>query len=316
MEKEIRKVVNGKLKDRVIKDSHVELYEKMFGKRLSSSEARKRMYGINDYLDKTESVSSKGSKIKCLIVNDIHLPFERDDVLEIVRENRNVDYIIIGGDMIDCVSCTSFDTMNRPSVEEELVYAYEFIGKINNIIDPTKTKIIAIEGNHEARYKKNIIRMIEKQMQSLLNPALLSMLSDGFDVYPKGKKVTYKPIENFEYVDNWYVRLFDNLIVAHPLNFSNVGAKVSEQISEYMLNYDVFDKGDMIIFGHTHKFSMVKNNRRQGVFVVENGCLCRNMDYASVGKLSFTQQNYGYTILEFNDGEKIDINDVKFIHLN
>ena len=113
MEKEIRKVVNRKLVDRVESKSHVELYEDMFGKKLSSSEARKRMYGINDYLKLTEAATEKGSKIKCLIMNDIHLPFERDDVLEIIRENRNVDYIIIGGDLIDCESCSSFDMMTN-----------------------------------------------------------------------------------------------------------------------------------------------------------------------------------------------------------
>lgn len=316
MEKEIRKIVNGKLIDKTVTDSHVEIYKKVFGKKLSSSEARKRLYGLRDYFEKTEVAAPKSDKIRCLIINDIHLPFERDDILEIIRENKNTDYIIIGGDLIDCVSCTSFDTLNRPSVEEELVYAYEFITKINNIIDPSKTKIIAIEGNHEARYKKTIIRMIEKQMQSLLNPALLAMISEGFTVYPKGKRTVYKPIENFEYVDNWYVRLFNNLVVAHPLNFSNVGGKVSEQISEYMLNYSVIERDDVIVFGHTHKFSMVKNNRRQSVFVVENACLCQEHEYAKIGKLSFTQQNYGYTVLEFYEGEKIDINNIKFIHLD
>lgn len=315
MEKEIRKVVNGKLVDKTIKKSHIELYQEMFGRKLSSSEARKRMYGIKDYLEKTEKVVVKGDKIKCLIMNDIHLPFERDDVLEIIRDNRNVDYIIIGGDLIDCVSCSSFDTKDRPSVEDELVYAYEFILKVNAIIDPTKTKIIAIEGNHEARYKKTIIKMIEKQMQSLLNPALLAMLSEGFTVYPGGKKKIYSAIPNFEYIDNWHVRLFDNLVVAHPLNFSNVGGKVSEQISEYMLNQDIAEKDDVIVFGHTHKYSMIKNNRRQGMFVVENACLCKEHEYAKCGKLSFTQQNYGYTVLEFNKGSKIDINDIKFTHI-
>lgn len=316
MEKNIKAIVNGKLVDKTINRPHKELYKEMFGKELSSTESRKRMYGIKDYIEKTELATPKGSKTKCLVINDLHLPFQREDVLQIIRENKNVDYIIIGGDLIDCESCSSFDVLKRPTIEEELVYAHDFICKINNIINPEQTKIIAIEGNHEARYKKMIIRMIEKQVQSLLNPALLSMISDGFDVYPNGKKKTYEPISNFEYIDNWYVRLFDNMVVAHPLNFSNVGGKVSEQMSEYMLNQDIINKDDLVIFGHTHKFSMMKNNRRQGVFVVENACLCKEHDYAKIGKLSFTPQNYGYSIVEFNEGEKINANDVKFIHLD
>lgn len=60
----------------------------------------------------------------------------------------------------------------------------------------------------------------------------------------------------------------------------------------------------------------MKVNRRQGVFVVENGCLCKEMSYANTGKLGFTPCNYGYTYLEFEKDKKIDINNIRFIHLD
>ena len=159
------------------------------------------------------------------------------------------------------------------------------------------------------------MKMQQKQLQKMINPNLLEMLEDGFVYYDNGKKKNYKGIENFEYINSWFAKLFDNLIICHPKNFSNIGGKVSEQVSEYFLNQGIAEKDDVIVFGHTHKFSILKNNRRQGLFVIENGCMCEPMEYACNGKLGFTPQNYCYTYLEFGNGKKINCNDIKVCHL-
>lgn len=288
----------------------------MLGVECHPDHLRKTSYGLKEFSDYiNEKVIVNNSKIKCLIMNDLHIPYQRDDLFDIIRKYKNVDYIIFGGDVIDCESCSSFDVLDRPSVEQELAMAHDVISKINKIIDPNKTKIICIKGNHEERWTRDIMRMQQKELQKMLNPNLLEMLQDGFAYYDKGKKVKYPAIDNFEYIDSWYVKLFNNLIICHPKNFSNIGGKVSEQVSEYFLNQGILEKGDVAIFGHTHKFSMLKNNRRQGIFVVENGCMCKAMEYASNGKLGYTPQNSCYTYIEFEVGKKIDINDIKVTHL-
>lgn len=288
----------------------------MLGVECHPDHLRKTSYGLKEFSDYiNEKVIVNNSKIKCLIMNDLHIPYQRDDLFNIVRKHKNVNYIILGGDVIDCESCSSFDTLDRPSVEQELAMAHDVISKINKIIDPNKTKIICIRGNHEERWTRDIMRMQQKELQKMLNPNLLEMLQDGFAYYDKGKKVRYPAIDNFEYIDSWYVKLFNNLIICHPKNFSNIGGKVSEQVSEYFLNQGILEKGDVAIFGHTHKFSMLKNNRRQGIFVVENGCMCKAMEYASNGKLGYTPQNSCYTYVEFEIGKKIDVNDIKVVHL-
>lgn len=313
-----KRLVYGKLVDKTIKADYEELSELIFGlgKKFNSSEVRKRMYGMKRVFE-MEEVKEENSKeiVKCIIMGDLHIPYEREDVLTEIRKHNDVDYIVLTGDIIDCESCSSFESLERLSVEQELVYAHDFISKVNKIIDPSKTKIICIKGNHEERYTRDIMKMQQKELQKMLNPNLLEMIQDGFAYYEKGKKIKYEPIENFVYIDSWKAKLFNNLIVCHPKNFSNIGGKISEQIAEYLLNQEELDKGDMVIFGHTHKFSILKNNRRQGVFVIENGCMCKEMEYASTGKLGYTKQNYCYTYLEFKDGEKIDVNNVKVIHL-
>jgi hypothetical protein len=157
--------------------------------------------------------------------------------------------------------------------------------------------------------------MQQKQLQKMLNPNLLEMLQDGFCYYDNGKKIKYEPIENFQYVNDWKVKLFDNLVVCHPKDFSGVDGRMCEKVSEHFLNRHMVDSDYVIIFGHTHKHSSIKVNRRQGIYVIENSCMCKPMDYADTGKLGYNPQNYGYTYLEFNEGEKINLNDIKLVHL-
>ena len=59
----------------------------------------------------------------------------------------------------------------------------------------------------------------------------------------------------------------------------------------------------------------MKVSRRKGVYVVENGCLCRPQDYADTGKLAYTPQDYCYTIIKYNDNNPIDYNNIKVYHL-
>lgn len=280
---------------------------------------RKMAYGyleVSDYYqNKKETESINDGYTKCLIMNDLHIPYQRDDLLTEIAKHKNVDYIIFGGDIIDCESCSSFDVFDRPSIEEELVQVHGFLCKVNEIIDPNKTKMIAIRGNHEARYTKEISRMQQKQLQKMLNPNILSMLETGFTYYEKTKDITYKKIDNFQYIDHWNARLFNNLIVAHPTDFSGIDGKMCEKVSEHFLNKHIAEPDDVVIFGHTHKHSAMKVNRRQGLYVIENFCLCKPMDYADTGKLGYNPQNYGYTYLKFKEGQKININDISIIHL-
>ena len=45
------------------------------------------------------------------------------------------------------------------------------------------------------------------------------------------------------------------------------------------------------------------------------GQIALAMEYASNGKLGYTPQNSCYTYLEFENGKKININDIKVTHL-
>lgn len=277
------------------------------------AEIYKKCKGIEDSEEgvkemKTNKKVKENKKKKVMIINDVHVPYQHDGLLDEIRKHKDMDYLVIGGDLIDCESCSSFQMLERPTLEEELVAAHEFIQEINKIID---AEIICIKGNHEERLEREICKMQNKGLQRLLDSQLLRMLEEGFKFNIGTKRKKYKAIENFKYIDKWYARLFDNLVICHPKDFSNVPARIAEKSAEYFLNRGVIEKDDVIFIGHTHKFSQIVSTRRQDVFVVENGCSCKPMDYSDRGNLNYGNQVNCYTIVEFEEGGKIDRNDIK-----
>ena len=267
--------------------------------------AKKIEEGINE-IEIENKISN--AKKKVMIINDVHVPYQHEELLSEIKKHSDIDYLVIGGDLIDCESCSSFQMLERPTLEEELVAAHEFIQEINKIIN---AEIICIKGNHEERLEREICKMQNKGLQRLLDSQLLRMLEEGFKFNIGTKRKKYKAIENFKYIDKWYARLFDNLVICHPKDFSNVPAKIAEKSAEYFLNRGIIEKDDIIFIGHTHKFSQIVSTRRQDVFVVENGCSCKPMDYSDRGNLNYGNQVNCYTIVEFEEGCKIDRNDIK-----
>lgn len=277
------------------------------------AEIYKKCKGIEDSEEgvkemKTNKKVKENKKKKVMIINDVHVPYQHEELLNEIKKHKDIDCLVIGGDLIDCESCSSFQMLERPTLEEELVAAHEFIQEINKIIN---AEIICIKGNHEERLEREICKMQNKGLQRLLDSQLLRMLEEGFKFSIGTKRKKYKAIENFKYIDKWYARLFDNLVICHPKDFSNVPARIAEKSAEYFLNRGVIEKDDVIFIGHTHKFSQIVSTRRQDVFVVENGCSCKTMEYADRGNLSYGNQVNCYTIVEFEEGCKINKNDVK-----
>ncbi len=269
---------------------------------------------LNDYGWSVEKALGQklpdSKKKKAMVISDVHIPYQHDDLLNQIEKHKDMDYLLIAGDLADCESCSSFPMLERPTLEQELIQVHLFLKKVRKITD---AEIICIAGNHETRLTKDIMKMQEKGLQRMLDPQLLRMIQDGFNFYVNGKKISYEPIEKFTYIDSWYATLFDNLVIAHPKNFSNVPARVAEQSAEFFLNRGIIEKDDIVIIGHTHKFSNIIASRRQNVFVIENGCNCKPMDYANNGNLSYGEQVNAYTIVNFFEGEKIDKNDIRTI---
>ena len=266
---------------------------------------------IEDFLEKQNEVVKFDKSI--LFINDIHCPFEREDVLDIITKHAHeITTLVIGGDLMDCESISSFPKINRPNLTDELIYTYEFLKKVRKILNKNQ-KIIMINGNHEERLHKVISKMAEKELQSFLNPNILEMFVDGFTLYREGKKIKYEGIEGLTFIPHWYV-LIDDIVVAHPKDFSRVKGKMLENVASHFINKG-FDFST-IVFGHTHKASQGVIDRYKNVYVVENPCLCKPHSYSDCGKLNYSPQTYGYTIIKYNEDEKVNPNNIKMYLLD
>lgn len=209
---------------------------------------------------------------------------------------------------MDCKSISKFPQIKTLTIEEELVYAYNILKEIRMILDDNQ-KIIIINGNHEERWYKDICNLHEKDIQKFINPYLLDMIVEGFTIYKDGGRRKYKGIENITYIPHWFVNIDKKIIVCHPKNFSTVKGKMLENSVQHFVNRG--EEFDVLVLGHTHKYSNGVIDRYQGKFAVENGCLCRPQPYADSGKLNYTPQSYCYTIIKYNNNEHIDYNNIK-----
>lgn len=247
-----------------------------------------------------------------LVLNDIHLPFERDDVLQVIKRHVDeIDVLVLGGDTLDCFSISQFPKVEHLTLVEEIQYAYDFFIEIEKILNGKP--IVTIMGNHEERLYSEIKRLNSKHLQPLMNPFILEMFSDGFYLYPNGRKKYYEPIKTLVNKNSWFVNIDKKVIVAHPKNFSRVKGKYLENIASYFINQG--EQFELIIGTHTHKFAMADVDRYMGVYVIEAGCMCKPMEYANSGKLGYTPQHYCYTIIRYNFDEPLNINDQTVIHL-
>lgn len=235
-----------------------------------------------------------------LILNDIHIPFNRKDILSIVEKHaKNIQAIIIGGDLIDCKSISVYPSLDDITIETEIAASIEFIGKIKKIVG-NKVKIIIIEGNHEARWRKYIMNMHDKKLYKFINPNILQMLKSGMIVYDNGKETVCPGIEDLIIVNDWWVN-YKGIIVCHPMNFYKPPCKNSNTAIEYFIkNGEDFHT---LVCAHNHHQGMCHH---YGIWSIESGCLCQAFDYTK-GKTTAENQDYGYVLIFFK-GKKADKN--------
>ena len=94
-----------------------------------------------------------------LIFADVHIPFQNNDAIETMFNytiNKNLDFIIILGDLIDCFDISSFNKEpNKVRLRKEIELAKKFLQELTRIYP--KAKIYYKFGNHCKRYDTYLI---------------------------------------------------------------------------------------------------------------------------------------------------------------
>lgn len=250
----------------------------------------------------------QSGKEKILVLSDLHIPYHRDDILNIVKKHADeISTLILGGDIIDCHPISSFGDLDPKPLHTEMVACHELLKQIEELTPNVER--IAIFGNHEARYQKMLERC-PSEINSLHSDNILMEICKGFEVHDRLNETIneYVPLD-YEVINSWWIKV-KNCIVCHPMSFSKVAAKTSQMSLDYFIERE--ESFDVCLVAHTHKQASCW---KYGKYAVEIGSLCKPQSYAESGKLSYTQQQCGYYLLSFTD-EKFDINESRCFHLN
>lgn len=235
-----------------------------------------------------------------LILNDIHIPYNRKDILSIVKKHsKHIQAIIIGGDLIDCKSISSFPSLEETTIETEIAATIEFISAMRKIVGD-KVEIIIIEGNHEARWRSYIMKMHDKKLYKFINPNVLEMLKSGMILYENKQEKVYKGIEDLTIINDWWIN-YKGIIVCHPKNFYKPPCKNSNTAIEFFIKEG--ESFHTLVCAHNHHQGVCHH---YGVWSIESGCLCQEFEYSN-GRTTTIRQDYGYVIINFK-GKTVDEN--------
>jgi predicted phosphodiesterase len=253
-------------------------------------------------------LNSKRNKI--LNLSDLHIPFQRADVLDIVRKHKNeIKAIICAGDVLDMFEISVYPSLKQYPVEQELINAIDIFREIREIVGD-EVEIILFYGNHDNRWRKYIANMHQKKLYKFINPNVLEMIKSGFTLYEDGVETHYEGVKDIKVINSWYVNINNELICCHPNNFSRVEVKNAKTAIEHFISAG--EQFSTVIVAHNHHQGEIPNYL--GKYGIESGCMCLPFDYAD-GNTSTKPQDYGYVLVAFDENGKTDKNETRLYKL-
>lgn len=263
-----------------------------------------RYYAVRKHKPKESIINKlKGNGIeKVLILSDLHIPYHRDDVVDICASHKDeISMIIFNGDTLDCKSISKYIELGRGSLIDEMAVCHSILNEIDKLT-PNARKVMVL-GNHEQRLEKYMASR-PNELNDLHSSNILREICDGFKKvdHESGTITYYNQLQNYEVLDDWYFE-YNGMICCHPLSFSKIPARTAYNAVEYFVR-NGFDF-DTCLVAHTHHYGSCMN---LGKYTVETGCLCKPQPYSASGKLTYIPQDCGYHLAVFKDG-KYDVNE-------
>ncbi len=227
-------------------------------------------------------------------ISDLHMPYSDKKTLAAVNKfltAQQPEQLVIGGDLIDMYSVSQFnkDPSRASQLQEELDDARDYLIELRNMLP--KTKITYIEGNHEDRLRKYLMRHPELHgLRALEIPSLLDL---------KELKIDY----TLDYT-------YKGFLFKH-----------GNRASMYSARWELNDEGTSGMSGHIHKPQSFTDKTRRGEkkwSIVGHLSDESKADYLGRGGTSSWVEGFG--VVNFYPKEKlwnvdiVDIIDHKFVY--
>jgi hypothetical protein len=209
---------------------------------------------------------------KVLVMSDAHIPYHDVAVLNLMYDFAKAldpDIVVLAGDWADCFAISPF--LRSPERERRLSDEIRIVRANLRFLRQVlpDARIVYIDGNHEHRFRKYILKNADKLA----------------DLEMDGKKLTYENflgLENFgiehvattpgpSFIDTYW-QLEDGgttyeLLIGHFKRYSTHAGYAAKNLID--------DYGISLIQAHTHCFGRHNRNMAHGtVCAWENGCLC------------------------------------------
>lgn len=246
---------------------------------------------------------------KILALSDLHIPFERDDLIrQIVSSHSDADILVINGDMLELYAVSTWPKDKEVILQHEYNIAMEYM----KLFSETFPAVVLVRGNHELRLQSYFSHNVSKSISFLVNKDILARLAAG-EVYDNNGNVIHR--HNFSNVyfdsgpESWFVKIGKTVFV-HPKTMSSkIEGRTAISAEEYFMERTDIDS---IIVAHTHKQAWIPS---RGKICIEQGCLCCPLDYEKQGKLNFKPTTLGYAVVYQDADGNCDFNATRPIYL-
>jgi predicted phosphodiesterase len=279
-----------------------QLLNEYSGLSYSESTWRKPLKAVCDYRKFAEQNALCG-KTRILALSDFHFPFQLEE-MPYLKYKGKVDVLVLNGDLVDCQAISSFSKKYRTNFVDDLIGCRSFLMNVIDEIHPKK--VIFIYGNHEDRLLNYFNEKIHEDMMELMPETALNFIVDiGFmrhdhqtksrEFFPGLKEVYEDSDIEIIYNGNW-MEQYGKTVFMHPKACKSAILGTSEKAYTYLMQSGNCDF-DAIVMAHTHKVGFASYGDRA---LIEQGCLCKEQEYATNGKLLRPQSN-GYVYLVQNE---------------
>lgn len=238
--------------------------------------------------------SAEQPKLVCWM-SDIHVPYEDKKLIDTVLKwcrDQKPDVVVLGGDILDVNSCSSYTDSGIPSLlVDEVAAGNSFLDRVQ-AANPN-ADFIYLEGNHERRAAKFISDKAPSLNGALTLQAMLHLKERGIRFFPYG-----------------HVHFIGKLGFTH-------GTLTGQQYAAAHLR----KYGCSLVLGHMHKFQTftqgIAGDKVRGVFGM--GCLCPTTSVPYIDGPSSWQQGFGAIHVAKNGSfwvNPIIANEGKFLYGN
>ena len=243
---------------------------------------------------------------KILFISDLHIPFQRSSlVLATLLEHQDADILVVGGDLLELYSVSTFPKRKDVPLLKEYGIALEWVRVFAGMFK----QVILLRGNHEHRLQRYWEQTDKsKSVAPFIKTDILTALANGEEYDEEGKLVKRSPFPNVSYNpdSSWYVTIGKTLF-AHPNFYLGDTSQASMRTvvkfdQEYRTRLDY----DCVVMGHVHKMGKIIRNGR---LLIESGCLCGMLEYMNNADGAYTIQVAGFTVVyQDKDGNTDFIN--------